>query len=130
MFKKGDEFIELFCVDERVYSLFIEAFNDRNPLHTNSAFAQEKKFTDKVMHGNILGGFLSFFIGECLPLKNIIIHSQDIKYCAPVYMNDKLKLKVEVDDFFESVQTVLFKFVYENGNNRIVAKGKIQIGII
>ena len=127
--KKGNIFSHSFTVTDKIYSGFINLFSDKNPLHTDELFAKEKGFGNKVMHGNILGGFISFFIGECLPIKNVIIHSQEIKYLNPVYLGDVINFKAEISDVFESVAAIEFKFIFEKDNIRI-AKGKIQIGII
>jgi len=127
---KGQEFLHTFQVTDSVYNGFIEIFKDKNPLHTDEAFAQAKKFREKVMHGNILNGFLSYFIGECLPVKDVIIQTQEIKFALPVYLNDKLDFYARVEDVFESVNTIEFKFHFSNAENKKVAKGKIQIGII
>ena len=128
--KLGDKFDISFVVNEKVYRGFIDIFNDQNPLHTNSVFAQSKGFESEVMHGNILGGFLSYFIGECLPIKNVIIHSQDIKYHKPIYLNDQVIFKAEISEIFESVNAIEFKYFFENIQGLKLAKGKIQIGII
>ena len=130
MMQKGDIFKQTFTVTDKIYQGFIEVFNDKNPLHVDNSFAVTKKFSSKVMHGNILNGFLSYFIGECLPLKNVIIQTQEIKYALPVYLNDKLELYAEIEDVYESVNTIEFKYYFTNLNNKKVAKGKIQIGII
>ena len=130
IFKKGEQFTREFVVSENVYNSFIETFGDRNPLHTDEAFAKSKGFKGRVMHGNILGGFLSYFIGECLPLKNVIIHSQEIKYFKPVYLGETVFFTAEVNDVYESVNTIEFKFIFESPEKSRLAKGKIQIGII
>ncbi|HEY9114159.1 MAG TPA: MaoC/PaaZ C-terminal domain-containing protein [Bacteroidales bacterium] len=129
-FKPKDSFSKKFTVNEAIYHGFIDLFQDKNPLHTNDKFAQEKGFAGKVMHGNILNGFLSFFIGECLPVKNVIIHSQEISFKNAVYLEDELTFFAEVNDVFESVRAVEFKFSFKNSDNKVVAKGKIQIGLI
>ena len=129
--KKGDIFNAEFCISEAIYTGFIELFKDKNPLHTDPQFAKSKGFTEAVMHGNILGGFLSYLIGECLPLKNVIIHSQEIKYIQPVYKGQELGLTAEVIGVYPSVNAVEFKFYFiEKQTQKQVAKGKIQIGII
>lgn len=126
----GDVFVNTFSVSESVYDGFINTFKDKNPLHTNDAYAQKKGFAERVMHGNILGGFLSFFIGECLPSKDVVIHSQDIKYLKPVYLDDVLQLHVVVNTIHDSVNAVEFKYYFKRtSNDEIVAKGKIQIGL-
>ena len=128
---KGDIFNAEFCINDAIYKGFIELFRDKNPLHTDPVFARSKGFTEEVMHGNILGGFLSYFIGECLPVKNVIIHSQDIKYIKPVFKNQELNLTAEIIGVYPSVNAIEFKFYFkEKYTQAQVAKGKIQIGII
>jgi len=128
--EKGDTFHHRFDVTENVYCGFILLFEDRNPLHCDESFAMQKGFKHVVVHGNILNGFLSHFIGECLPLKNVIIHSQEIRYHAPVYLNEVLDFHAVVSNTSESVNAVEFKYYFENQAKAKVARGKIQIGII
>jgi 3-hydroxybutyryl-CoA dehydratase len=119
-----------FAVSERVYEGFVQLFDDRNPLHTDDAFAISKGFKGKVMHGNILNGFLSHFVGECLPIDNVIIHSQVIHYSNPVYLGDELVFSAEVEDVFESVNAAEIQFSFRKANKVKVAKGRISIGVI
>lgn len=127
---KGDKFTQSFSVSSEVYEGFKSLFKDFNPLHTNEEFAKGKGFTGKVMHGNILNGFLSYFIGECLPTKDVLIQTQEIKFLRPVYENDNVNLHAEIEEVFESVNTIEFKYYFENQNMTKVARGKIQIGLM
>ncbi len=127
---KGETYSRQFTVTDDVYAGFMRIFNDKNPLHTDSAFARSKKFDDVVMHGNILGGFLSYFIGECLPVKNVIIHSQELKYYKPVYLNQTLNFTATVCELVEAVQVVILDFIFRDMSGLKIAKGKIQIGLI
>jgi len=128
--KEGGKFNETFLVSENIYKGFISIFNDKNPLHTNREFAIEKGFRDVVTHGNILNGFLSYFIGERLPLKNVIIYKQEIKYHRPVYINDKLSFCAEVMNIFDELNVIEIKFFFNNQDCLRVASGKFQIGVI
>ncbi len=128
--KKGDTFSHEFIVSEEIHRGFIELFKDRSPLHIDDSFAVSKGFKGKVMHGNILNGFMSFFIAECLPYENVIIHSQQINYSKPVYMNDQLNLVASIEEIHEAVNAVEFRFYYNNQNNVKVAKGRFQIGLL
>lgn len=130
IFKLGDSFEENFVVSNETYDGFINTFKDENPLHTNDNFANSKGFKNKVMHGNILNGFLSFFIGECLPTKDVIIHLQTIQFKHAVYLNDNLQFNAKVTGVYESVNAVEFKFIFKNSNDKVAAKGKIQIGLL
>jgi acyl dehydratase len=126
----GKEYNETFIVTENVYRTFQECSKDKNPLHTDEIFAKSKGFHSRVMYGNILNAFLSYFIGECLPTKDVMIHSQEINYKKPVYLNDTLQLEAVIDEIHESVNVILFKYKYRNQNNEIIAKGNIQIGVL
>lgn len=130
MFKLDETLVENFIISEEIYKGFIALFMDKNPLHTNHQFATKNGFQSKVMHGNILNGFLSYFIGECLPTKNVIIHWQEIQFKNAVYLNDKLEFKAKIVGVYESVKAVEFKFYFKNADEKIVAKGKIQIGLL
>lgn len=127
--KKGDTYKHQFKVTEEVYKGFINVFADKNPMHTDEKFAKEKGFPSIVMHGNILNGFISYFIGECLPQKNVMIYSQSIDFKKPVFLNDELVLHAVIEDVFESVKSAEIKFYFENSTNVKVAKGTVLIGI-
>lgn len=125
----GDVFTHTFQVSQQVYQGFQETFQDYNPLHTVDEVGRQKGFSGKVMHGNILNGFLSYFIGEGLPVKDVIIHSQSISFHKPVYLHDVLQFRAEITDFSESVKVLVFSFYFEKESGKKVAKGKIQIGL-
>lgn len=130
MYTENQIFEQTFIVSDEIYQGFGNLFKDFNPLHTNNNFAREKGFKGAVMYGNILNGFLSYFIGECLPTKNVIIHSQEINFKNAVYLGNKLHFKATVVGVFESVNVVEFKYEFRNEEQKITAKGKISIGII
>src|ERR1700739_847908 len=127
--KKGDKYIQQFKVTEEVYKGFLNVFKDKNPMHTDEQFAKSKGFKSVVMHGNILNGFFSYFIGECLPEKNVMIYSQSIDFKKPVFLNDSLIFRANIEDVFESVKTAEIKFDFQNSEGIKVAKGNIMIGV-
>lgn len=129
MFNLNDKYEKNFVVSNEVYSGFIQLFKDKNPLHTDENFAMDKGFKGMVMHGNILNGFLSYFIGECLPSKNVIIHSQYIQFNHAVYLNDELQFNATIIGVYPSVNAIEFKYDFTNREAKKVAKGKFQIGL-
>ena len=128
--EEGNEFYATYRVTEEIYNGFIKTFEDKNPLHTNEGFAKEKNFAGKVMHGAILAGFLSHFIGELLPVKNVLVQTYQLHFLKPVYLEDLLNFKAIIAGVFDSVNTIEFKFTFSISPNTIVAKGKILISLI
>ncbi|HEY5591029.1 MAG TPA: MaoC/PaaZ C-terminal domain-containing protein [Paludibacter sp.] len=129
-FKLNETYKHEFQVTQEVYLSFQKCSNDWNPLHTDELFAKSKGFPDKVMYGNILNAFVSYFIGECLPTKNVIIQSQEIAFKNPVFMNEKLSFEARVSGIYESVNTVEFKYKFIKFDGVLAAKGLIQIGLL
>ena len=124
------EYQHKFVVTQEVYDAFQKCSSDRNPLHTDQEFARSKGFPECVMYGNILNGFVSYFIGMLLPSPEVIIHSQDIAYKNPVFMGDELDFTAKAEDISDAVNVVVFKFTFRNSKGKVVAKGHVQIGVI
>lgn len=119
-----------YCITPEVYEHFQMCSKDYNPLHTDESFAHLKGFPHKVMYGNILNAFISHFIGESLPTKDVIIHSQSISFKNPVFMNENLDFEAVVSGLYEAVNAIEFKYKFSKPNGKIAAKGIIQIGVI
>lgn len=125
----GDKFAEHFVVSADIHEGFIAIFSDRHPLHTDARYAVARGFRSEVMHGNILNGFLSYFVGECFPDREVMILSQEIKYQRPVYLGDRLTLEVEIIDVHHSVNVIELACKFRNEiDNKIVASARINVG--
>ena len=129
-FSVDDTFDEKFKISDELVSDFVKLSNDRNPLHTIDKFAIDKGFKSMVVQGNLQNCFISYFIGECLPSKNVMILSQNINFKNPVYINDILNLRVKIIGVFESVDLIEFEFNFTNQLNKIISKGIIKIKLI
>lgn len=125
----GDRFTEHFVVSAGIHGGFIALFGDRHPLHTDARYAVARGFRSEVMHGNILNGFLSYFVGERWPDREVMILSQEIKYQRPVYLGDRLTLEVEVADVHQSVNVVELACKFRNAaDGKTVASARINLG--
>jgi acyl dehydratase len=129
-FETGQRFTADYHVDEAVHAAFVALSGDRNALHMDDAFACGKGFAGRVMHGNILCAFLSHAIGMRLPTPDVIIHTQEIAFVAPVYAGDRLVWEGTVEDVSPAVRAVTMKFRFRNQAGKIVARGRFQIGVL
>ena len=120
-------------VTQEVYNSFQQCSGDYNPLHTDPAFAGSKGFASVVMYGNILNAFVSHFVGMLLPVREVMIQSQDICYQKPVYLNDEIILESSIDTISEAVNIIQYKLKFirmKDGKREAVAKGHVQIGLL
>jgi 3-hydroxybutyryl-CoA dehydratase len=130
MVKAGDRFVENFEISPELHAGFIALFGDRHRLHTDPDYARSLGFESVVVHGNILCGFLSYFVGECFPEPDVMILSQNVKFSQAVYLNDRLRLDVEVLDVHDSVNVVEIECRFRNAAGKSVASAKMNIGTI
>ena len=130
MVKAGDRFVENFEISQELHRGFIALFGDRHPLHTDQAYARSLGFESVVVHGNILCGFLSYFVGERFPEPDVMILSQNVKFPHPVYLNDRLRLDVEVLDVHDSVNVVEIECKFRNAAGKLGAAARMNIGTI
>jgi acyl-CoA thioesterase FadM len=83
------------------------------------------------VHGNILNGFISHFIGMEYPAGNVIIHSLSLTYKSPCFLEDKLIIEAKVDQKIESVNALVLKLKITNSTQgNIASTGKIQVGFL
>lgn len=123
----------LYHITPDVYDAFQNCSGDRNPLHTDSDYAQKKGFPECVMYGNILNAFVSHFVGMALPTPDIFIQTQDIQYRKPVFLNDTILLEASIEKVSYAVEVIVFNLhFYRSANDslELVAKGHVQIGLL
>ena len=123
----------VYQVTSEVYDHFQRCSLDYNPLHTDPAYAHNKGFRGVVMYGNILGAFVSHFVGMLLPSKEVMIQSQDISFHKPVFLNDEILLESEIDIVSEAVNIINYKLKFRRLTGEkleLVAKGHVQVGLL
>lgn len=124
------EFSKSYRIDETVYRALVEAFGDQNPLHVDDEYARRSGFDRRVMHGAILQGFLSNFVGMHFPGKNSLILSVSLNYHQPCYLSDEVVLTARVRQKTETGSAVVLEVKFRNaGADTLVASGRAQVAL-
>jgi len=76
--------------------VFAGVSGDTNPLHLDADFAKDQYFGERIAHGMLGASLISAIIGTRLPGPGCIYVSQNIKFKAPVKINDQVLARVEV----------------------------------
>jgi len=83
-------------VTEDLIRTFAEVCGDHNPVHLDAEFAKTTIFKERIAHGMLGASFISTAIGVHLPGPGTIYLGQNLKFKAPVKINDTVTAKVEV----------------------------------
>jgi acyl dehydratase len=128
--EENSEFSHLYKIDESAYDALLNVFQDRSPIHVDEEYAKSARFSGRVMHGAILQGFLSHFVGMRFPGKRSLILSVNINYHRPSYLGDDIRLTARVRQKVETGQVVVLDVKFLNiASNVVVASGKVQVAI-
>jgi acyl dehydratase len=128
-FAVGQEATEDYVISPEVYEHFLAAFQDVNPLHVDEDFAQAHGFSRKVMHGSLLNGFISHFVGTRMPGARALLHSVAVEYRAPSYLGDRIGVQGKVVQKVESLHVLILALSIRNlTQGKLAAKAKIQVG--
>lgn len=129
-FSEGQSFSFEKTINESEVARFAELSGDCNPLHMDNSFAEERGFQGRVPHGLLLASYFSKLVGMHLPGKNALLHSVNIKFLHPAYLNDNLVINGVIDHVSLSTQTLILKATITNTNiDRLLAKGTLQVGL-
>ena len=85
-------------ITEKDINEFAKLSGDDNPVHTNSDFAKKTIFKQKVAHGFLSASLISTLIATKLPGPGSIYLSQNLKFLAPVFINDLVRVIVTVQE--------------------------------
>jgi acyl dehydratase len=113
-----------------VYENFLRAFEDQSPIHVDAAYAREAGFAGPVMHGTILNGFVSHFVGMVFPGSYSLLLSVDMRYAQPSYLGDVLRLTAKVVQKMDVHQVVVLHVTFHNQTQGcLAANGRVQVKV-
>lgn len=120
--KRGDKAEFTKQITEEDVVLFAKISGDDNPVHLDEEYAQGTMFKQRIAHGFLVGSLISAAIAKHLPGNGTIYLNQNLKFLAPVYLNDTITAHLEVLDFPKGTQVTL-STVCKNQEGKAVIEG-------
>ena len=125
---EGTKESRVYVISAEVCDHFLAAFDDRSPIHVQKEYARARGYQDVVVHGSVLNGFLSHFVGMYFPGRYSLLLAVDIRFAKPCYPGDTIRLEAEVSQKLETQQVVVLDMTFQNiTQNRLVARGRVQV---
>jgi acyl dehydratase len=117
-----------YVITPEVYAHFLAAFQDFSPVHVDEEFARARGFAGKVMHGSLLNGFVSHFVGMHFPGRFSLLLSVDLRFANPSYLGDSIELVTAVTQKMDVHQIIVLDATLTNTTrNYLAARGRIQV---
>lgn len=125
----GDRFCFQEVLTKKMVGDFAALSGDYSSLHMDDKFAKGRGFNGRVIHGVLLTSLLSRLVGMHFPGENAIIQSLNIRFLAPTYIGDIVKINAEVVQISTATRTIILKILIENtSTEEILVRSKLQVG--
>jgi len=106
---------------------FAKITGDSNPLHLDEKFAKDTIFGKRIVHGMLTGGLISAVIGTKFGPCGGIYLSQEMRFCKPVYIGDKVTVICTVLEKIHEKNQIIFSTIAINQYGEEVLTGKARI---
>ena len=108
---------------------FAALSGDSNPLHMDDNFARRTTFGRRVVHGMLLGSYVSTLIGTRCPGSGALWSQQNFRWQAPVFIGDSIHLRLLVIHKSAGARslTVAIKGVKQNGEVFMDGEGVVSV---
>lgn len=106
---------------------FATLSEDRNPVHLDEEFAKNTIFKQRIVHGMLSASLFSGLLGEQLPGKGTIYLGQNLKFAAPVPIDDEVTATVEVVHIREDKPIATLRTICKDSKENIVIDGEAVV---
>lgn len=125
--KIGQFYEEEKIVSEEDGKTFAEISDDFNPIHLDSEYAEATRFNQKIVHGMLVGSFISGIIGNKFPGAGSVYMGQEFFFKRPVYYNTKIIIRVEVVELDQEKNRVYLRTSCRDEAGEILVDGKAKV---
>ncbi|MBI4610462.1 MAG: MaoC family dehydratase [Candidatus Rokubacteria bacterium] len=106
---------------------FVDSVGDRNPIHSNPAFAATTRFGEPIAPGIWTAGLISGVLGTRLPGPGTLYETQELRFLRPVRVGDTITARVEVVDILRERNRVRVKTTCVNQLGEEVLAGEAGV---
>lgn len=85
-----------FIVKEEDVINFAKVSQDYNPIHLDDDYAKNTTFKKRIVHGMLLGSYISSVIANEFPGEGSIYLQQNLNFKNPCYIDDEVEIIVEL----------------------------------
>ena len=128
--KVGDKFSKSKQITDSVVRAFAELSGDYNPIHLDEEFARTTRFGRRIAHGMISGALISAVLGYEFKERRVVYLSQNLKFVAPVFLDDTVTATATVTNIREDKPIVTLETICAKQTGEIVVRGEAVVMIM
>ena len=127
--KIGDKTMLNKTFSEKEVEEFAKVSTDDNPIHLDKEYAASTVFGQRIVHGLLVSSLFSGLIGGKLPGHGSVYLGQTLSFKAPVYINEEIKVSVEVIKIREDKPIITLKTLCIKIDGTVAIEGEAVVKI-
>jgi acyl dehydratase len=127
MIKTGDTYQHALMFQQSDVDAFAKITGDNNPIHIDAEYAAKTPFGRPIVHGFLSGAVFSKVFGTLFPGEGTIYLYQDMKFMAPVFVNQPYTAKFEVAEVNTEKHSAVIKCTLENDEGKVCIDGTAKL---
>lgn len=125
--KIGDYAEEVFVATSEKIDLIARVSEDKNRVHLDETYAKEKGFYSRIAHGLFCLNGISKMLGNDFPGEGTILVNESVCYRKPVYIDDVIKIRLEITDIKPEKDLVFIDIICKNQDEETVLDGNTVV---
>src|SRR6187401_767705 len=127
MIKVGDIFNHDFKFSQDEVNRFAEVTGDKNPVHTDAAYAATTMFKRPIMHGMLSASLFSKVFGTLFPGEGTIYLKQSLSFLKPMYVDTKYTAEFMVKELVKEKNRAVVETVIKDPDGKICTSGEATV---
>ena len=121
----GDSYVDYRFLSAEDVRIFGGVTGDTNPIHTDSEYAQQTRFGERVVHGVFLLSLFSKVIGCHFPGPGSVAVKISCRFLRPVAVNTTVRVEVIISEKLEKRRHIIARTLVYNEDNKICGAGEV-----
>ncbi len=127
MITVNQEYKHAFQYSQEEVSRFAEVTGDRNPVHTDAAYAAKTMFKRPIMHGMLGASLLSKVFGTLFPGEGTIYLKQSLNFLKPMYPDTPYEAVFTVKEINYEKNRAIVETVIKNMEGNVCTSGEATV---
>jgi len=127
MLEVNQVFTHEFQFSQEEVNRFAEVTGDKNPVHTDAAYAAKSIFRRPVMHGMLGAALFSKVFGTLFPGEGTIYLKQSLNFLKPMYVDTKYQAVFTIKELIKDKNRAVVETLIKNPDGLVCTSGEATI---
>lgn len=127
MINVNQEFIHKFQYSQDEVNRFAEVTGDRNPVHSDPAYAAKTMFKRPIMHGMLGASLMSKVFGTLFPGEGTIYLKQSLNFLKPMYPDTPYEAVFTVKEVVYEKNRAIVETVIRDMEGKVCTSGEAMV---